>query len=177
MEERYELIDGIPYMMAAPVVEHQRVSGRVYAAIFNFLDEHGNECEVFAAPFDVYLFDMGKQERNVYQPDIVVICDTKKIADGKRCNGAPEFVIEILSESTSSLDWFVKLNKYRAAGVREYWIVDPAVRKIYVHLLNEVGEYVTTEYSEGDVISVATLAGCEIDLSKIFQTKGEIQND
>ena len=66
---------------------------------------------------------MNKKDKNYVEPDISVICDKNKITD-KGCNGAPDWVIEIVSPSSKQMDYYKKLFKYRTAGVREYWVAD-----------------------------------------------------
>jgi len=164
--ERYELIDGIPYMMSpAPSIRHQSVSRELFLIIGNFLE--GNPCQVFHAPIDVCLFAEGDNDDTVVQPDIIVVCDRLKL-DGKRCNGAPDIIIEILSPSSAVHDRVIKFKKYQQAGVREYWIIDPAEKSVFVHIL-ENGKYVTSAYSDTDTVPVHMLYGCEIDLQKVFK--------
>jgi len=161
---RYELIDGITHMMSAPSAEHQRISGKLFRKISDFLD--GKKCEVFYAPFDVCLNGKGDDDYTVVQPDLLVVCDELKI-DDKRCDGAPDMVIEIISPSTSRLDRLTKLNKYLEAGVREYWIVDPEDKGVTVHIL-ENAKYVISAYEDEAIISVNVLEGCEVVLHEIF---------
>ena len=84
---------------------------------------------LFRSPFAVFL---NEDERNYVEPDISVICDMSKL-DEYGCNGAPDWVIEITSPSDSQRDYGIKLFKYRAAGVREYWIVNPMTRTVNVY--------------------------------------------
>jgi Uma2 family endonuclease len=100
------------------------------------------------------------------QPDIVVICDDS-ILDEKRCNGAPDMVIEVVSPSSSRLDRFKKLDKYLRAGVREYWIADLDAKAVAAYIL-ENGKYIISAYEYGDTISVNILPGCEIALCDVF---------
>jgi len=162
--ERYELIDGIPYMMAAPSTWHQAISGEIFVQLYNFLK--GKPCRVFHAPFDVRLFGKGKMDRTVVQPDILVVCDSKKI-DKKGCNGAPDFIIEIVSPSNGKMDMQTKLLKYKQAGVREYWIVDPENKAVQTFVL-ENGKYVVSDAADKGVIPVSILDGCEIDMAEAF---------
>ena len=118
--ERAELIDGEIYYMAPPSRTHQRISGKLYQIIANYIDSKGGKCEIYAAPFAVFLND---DDINYLEPDISVICDQSKL-DDKGCHGAPDWVIEIVSPSSKPRDYMTKLFKYRTAGVREYWIVD-----------------------------------------------------
>jgi Uma2 family endonuclease len=113
-------------MTPAPSLEHQRVSGRLFAAIFNALEEAkrqsgGGGCEVFAAPIDLYL----PGQESVYQPDLVLVCDQSSLAEARGIFGVPSLVCEILSPSTVRRDLWTKRQCYEAAGVPEYLIVDP----------------------------------------------------
>lgn len=118
--ERAELIDGKIYYIAPPSRTHQKISMLLSSAIANYIDSKNGECEVYAAPFAVFL---DKNDFNYVEPDISVICDKNKL-DDKGCHGAPDWVIEIVSPSSKSRDYMTKLFKYQTAGVREYWIVD-----------------------------------------------------
>lgn len=119
--ERAELIDGKIYYMAPPNTKHQRLLLDLSYQIQDYIKRGNGECEVFPAPFAVFL---NKNNKNYVEPDISVICDKNKITE-KGCHGAPDWVIEIVSPSSRSMDYMMKLFKYRSSGVREYWIVDP----------------------------------------------------
>ena len=163
--KRYELIDGVIYeMLAAPATTHQSISRNLHREIAVFLK--GKPCKVFAAPFDVCLFGKGDKDDTVVQPDIVVICHRAKL-DAKRCNGAPDMVIEINSPSTASRDKVLKFNRYLAAGVREYWMVDPDTRIVQACVL-ENGKYTASAYGETDTAPVLVLDGCTISLLDVF---------
>ena len=164
-ENRYELIDGIAYMMAAPTTAHQSILGELHRQFANYLK--GKQCRVFLAPYDVCLNGLGDEDYTVVQPDVLVVCDESKI-DKKRCNGAPDMTIEILSPSTSKRDLFLKLEKYQLAGVREYWIVDPDAKAVNVHIL-ENGRYVISSYNSNETIAVHVLNGCFITLPDVFE--------
>ena len=127
--ERAELIDGKIYYMAPPNTNHQRLLNFINTEINMYIRNNKGECEVFPAPFAVFL---NKNDKNYVEPDISVICDKNKITD-KGCNGAPDWVIEIVSSSSKAMDYFTKLFKYRTAGVREYWIVDPIKELVTVY--------------------------------------------
>ena len=159
---RYELVDGVPYAMAAPTVEHQRVSSELHGQLWTFLK--GKPCRPFTSPIDVRL-NVKKGDDLVVQPDLLVVCDHSKI-DKNSINGAPDFIIEILSPSSSSYDCIVKLNKYLDAGVREYWIVDPESKTVQVYILKD-GVYMNKSYESG-TIPVSVLDGCVIDLTAVF---------
>jgi Uma2 family endonuclease len=98
------------------------------------------------------------------QPDIMVICDKSKI-DGRRCNGAPDFLAEIVSKSSCRLDYIKKLNKYLDAGVKEYWIIDPDKRIVTVYcFLKEEGPRI---YTFSDRIPSDILEGLTVDFGEI----------
>jgi Uma2 family endonuclease len=163
--ERWELIEGLPYMLSpAPSPIHQGISREIAGQLYNFLK--GGPCKLFTAPFDVRL-NADKADNTVVQPDLLVICDSSKI-DDKGCSGAPDLVIEILSASTIRHDRIIKFRLYQKAGVREYWIVDPETQSIQTCTLNENGFYITAVYYDEDVVPVSVLPGCAIHLQEIF---------
>lgn len=169
-EDRYELIDGVPYLMSpGPAQNHQEISVELTIQLGTYL--RGKTCKVFSAPFDVRLFerqgDRPENVRTVVQPDLFVVCDPEKL-DGKGCKGAPDLIIEILSPSSHNRDWLTKFNLYAKAGVREYWIVNPNDKVIQTFLL-ENGYYVPTSIGRaGDRLKVNVLEDCFIDLSLVF---------
>lgn len=143
--ERAELIDGKIYYMAPPSTKHQRLVHFFDREIGNYIQNHKGECEVFPAPFAVFL-NGNENDKDYVEPDISVICDKNKITD-KGCNGAPDWVIEIVSPSSKPTDYFTKLFKYRTVGVREYWIVDPLKKQIFVYRFEQetMEEYAFSE--------------------------------
>lgn len=127
--ERAELIDGQIFYMAPPTTNHQRLVSDMHYQIKDYIRQNNGECEVFPAPFAVFL---SENDRTYVEPDISVICDRNKISD-KGCHGAPDWVIEIVSPNTKQMDYYKKLFKYRTAGVREYWVVDPDRKLVTVY--------------------------------------------
>lgn len=168
--ERIELIDGVPYMMAPPSTEHQRILMELSGQLFNFLK--GKKCRVFPAPFGVRLFsekgDSPEDEGDVLEPDISVVCDRDKL-DAHGCKGAPDFIIEILSPSTQRRDRFDKFSLYQRAGVREYWIVDPDRKNILAMTLEDGSYHAPQVYTAADKAPVTVLEGCVIDLAPVFE--------
>jgi len=161
---RYELIDGVPYAMAAPSQRHQQTAGELHGQLWQFLK--GKRCRVFIAPFDVRL-NAENYDDIVVQPDLLVVCDKSKL-DGKGCVGAPDMIIEILSPSNTRHDMHVKFRLYQKAGVKEYWIVDPDSRTVSVHIL-ENGKYFRHSYGDTDIVPVEVLDGCQINLTDVFE--------
>lgn len=136
--ERIEVFDGVIYNMASPSQEHQTILTELLVIIRNYIKSKGGNCSVFPAPFDVKLSD---KPLTIVQPDIMIVCDKNKL-DGKRCNGAPDFIIEIISPSNAADDYIRKLYYYKNAGVREYWIVDPRRKSV------------TVNYFERDILNI-----------------------
>ena len=160
---RFELIDGVAYMMASPSPNHQIIAGEIYRQMWTFLK--GKSCRVFMAPCSVFL-SYAKGKETVVEPDLFVLCDMSKMND-KGCVGGPDMVLEVLSPSTSKKDRTLKLNKYREAGVREFWIIDPNDKTTSVHILKD-GEYVVTTYSDTETAPVHVLEGCMVNLQEVF---------
>jgi len=161
-EERYELIEGKIYMMASPNVFHQNIAGEIYRKVGNYLE--GKTCRVFISPLDVVLFKKSKEDsRNLFQPDVFVVCDPKKISK-QRIYGAPDLVFEIVSPSSDTHDYFKKFVLYMKYGVKEYWIVNPETKQIFVHIN---GEEETAKYSFNDKIKVGIFEDFEIDFKEL----------
>ena len=127
--QRAELIDGVIYDMAPPSFSHQKIINKLSQQITNYIDSKNGSCEVIPAPFAVFL---NNDNKTYVEPDISVICDKNKI-DEYGCNGAPDWVIEVVSPSSKRMDYYTKLFKYRTAGVREYWIVDKSKNRIIIY--------------------------------------------
>lgn len=132
-DTRAEVFDGILYNMSSPSQIHQSLSMELSTMLNLYLKSKKSSCKVFYAPFDVKL---SEQPLTIVQPDIMIICDTNKL-DGKRCNGAPDFIIEIVSPTNPSDDYIRKLYYYENTSVREYWIVDPRRKIVTVHFFEE----------------------------------------
>jgi len=175
IDARIELIDGMPYMMAPPTTEHQRILMELSYQLRAFLE--GKKCQVFPAPFGVRLFskkeDRPEDETGLLEPDITVVCDPGKL-DKHGCKGAPDFIVEIISPSSQRRDRLEKYNLYQMAGVREYWIVDPE-RKLVQAVALEDGRYPLPQvYTATDKAPVSVLEGCVIDLGPVLT--GGIEN-
>lgn len=127
---RFELIDGVLIYMNSPHINHQFISGEIFRQLSNFIHDNKGKCKVFYAPVDVIL---DKDDKTCVQPDIGIFCNNNLISDKGTLYGAPDFVLEIISKSTSKKDYKLKPNKYKNSGVREYWIVDPYKEKVLVY--------------------------------------------
>ena len=142
--QRAELIDGKLYNMAPPSRIH-----------------HGS-CQVYPAPFAV---NLDADDNDWVEPDISVICDHSKLTD-KGCSGAPDLMIEVVSPSSSRMDYIIKLNLYMSAGVREYWIVDPLRQRTIVYRL-ESGD-APTIFAFSQPVSVGIFPDLEICIADLI---------
>jgi Uma2 family endonuclease len=146
---RAELIDGEIYYMATPTRTHQKIVGEMYLAVAGYIRSHGGACEVYIPPYAVYL----NADNSIYlEPDLTVICDLSKSED-KGCVGAPDWVVEVVSPSSKRMDYLLKLFKYRTAGVREYWIINPEKRIVSVYSWNDGHESVEMYSFEDEIPS------------------------
>jgi len=173
-DETVELIKGkIQRMSPAPNVRHQSISWYFNGTLFNYF--HNKPCRAFAAPFDVRLYNQRKsiltnQEIvTVVQPDLCVICDTEKL-DIQGCNGAPDWIIEILSKGNSKRETQEKYALYQESGVKEYWLVYPYEQSVHQFVLNEQTEKyeLIAMFSAEDNASPVLFPDLVIDLAEVF---------
>lgn len=157
---RAELIDGKMYMMATPTLTHQDILMWLSVKIWLHIAEHGGNCKVLPAPFAVYIKD---DEHNYVEPDITVICDKDKL-DEKGCHGAPDWVIEIVSPSSKTMDYFRKCSLYEAAGVREYWIIDPKEKCV---ILNDFEHGTSKQYPFSEQIKAGIYEDFFLDFNEV----------
>ena len=160
---RAELIDGQLYYMSAPSRIHQEILMFLSKIIANYIDSKKGPCKVYPAPFAVKLFS--EDDRNVVEPDVSVICDPNNLTD-RGCTGAPDWIVEIVSPSNSSHDYVRKLNLYMDAGVREYWIVDPIKKTVFVYHLEET-KFEAAAYTFQDKIKVNIYDDLWIDFTEL----------
>lgn len=168
-DEKWEIINGVPYMQAVPTWQHQAISGELYRQISNYLVN--KPCRAFAAPFDLCLAEYNETDDeidNVVQPDVVVICDESKLRKTGYF-GVPALIIETSSPATSRRDRVSKFNMYEKAGVKEYWIVESEGKFINVFTLQENQRYGRPEtYTEENKVQVSVFPDLVIDLSAVF---------
>lgn len=160
-DTRAEVFDGVLYNMSSPSQNHQTILTELLVSLRNYIREKSGNCSVFPAPFDVKLND---DPLTIVQPDLMVVCDQNKL-DGKRCNGAPDFIIEIVSHSNPSDDYIRKLYYYKNYGVREYWIVDPQRKSVTVNYFE--GDLLNVPYTFDSVIKVNIYEDLYINFSDI----------
>lgn len=158
--KRAELIDGQIHYMAPPNRKHQEIVRMLTQSIANYIDHKGGACKVYPAPFAVFL---NEDDTNYVEPDVSVICNRSKL-DDRGCNGAPDWIIEVVSPSSRRMDYSTKLFKYRSAGVREYWLVDPDKARITVWNFEDDN---TEEFTFLDSVPVNIYDDFSIDFSKL----------
>ena len=174
LEETIELIKGkISLMSPAPSLSHQRISTRLTGILYaNFKKK---PCQLFAAPFDVRLYDRRKSvvaNQDIYtvvQPDLCVICDAKKL-DPLGCLGAPDWIIEILLQGNSKKEMQTKYALYRESGVKEYWIVYPFEQAVHQFVLDEDQDkyQLINMFSGEDIATPQLFPDLQIDLQEVF---------
>ncbi|MFT4532751.1 MAG: Uma2 family endonuclease [Saprospiraceae bacterium] len=168
-DEMVELIRGkIFRMSAAPKAYHQEISSNLNILIGNFLWK--KECKIFPAPFDVVLPVRNEKKDSattVIQPDLCVICDHTKL-DEAGCFGPPDWIIEILSDSTSKKDLNDKYDVYEESGVKEYWIVMPKERLVEVFVLQDGNYQRIRTYTQDESVSPHTFPELKILLLDVF---------
>ena len=172
-DEMVELIKGFVYKMSpGPSTYHQRIIRRVLVDIANYLKK--GKCQVFMAPYDVRLkrsFD-DKEITSVVQPDICIICNPE-IIDRRGCNGAPDFILEVLSPFTSKKDVKDKFEIYQESGVKEYWMIYPGEKVLDVYILQDGKYFLDNKYVSDSKVQLKILPELTIDLQEIFEDEFE----
>ena len=168
-EERLELFRGKIFKMSpAPSRYHQEISGNLYFNLAKTLKK--SSCNLYAAPFDVRLQKIKANDEKVItvvQPDLCVICDENKL-DDKGCNGSPDLIVEILSPGNSKKEMGIKFDLYEENEVKEYWIVDPSEKTVFVYVLKE-NKYVGLKpFIEDDNITSLSFPQLSFPLAEIF---------
>ena len=163
--ERFELINGKAYGLAAPNTYHQSILMELAKQIAVFMT--GKPCKVFPAPFDVRLFyEEDESDDSVVQPDISIVCDKDKLAK-EGCHGAPDFIAEILSPSNKAIEMQQKFDLYREAGVREYWVIDPEHKTLHTYHFKD-GWIIPRTYRASDTAAIEIFPGLSIELEPVF---------
>ena len=167
LKERVELIKGKIFKMSpAPSIRHQQIVGNLFFDFKLFLKK--NPCQVFVAPIDVRLMKKGQKD-TIVQPDICVICDSKKL-DEQGCNGPPDLIIEILSPGNSRKERKEKFELYEENGVQEYWLVETSEDSIIIYTLNNEGKYIGSKpYVPDEIIHSTIIPGLQVPVKEVFE--------
>lgn len=165
---RYELIDGIAYLMAPPLRVHQEIVGELYHQVRTALE--GKPCRAYVAPFDVRLPKESEADQlvdTVVQPDLLVVCDESKL-DERGMRGAPDWVVEVLSPSTAGHDQTVKLSAYERAALPEVWLVHPTDRVVTIYRLEGTAYGRPAIHEMKGELAVTTLPAVRIDWERVL---------
>lgn len=162
-ECRVELIDGVFYDLNAPAPVHQIIAGNIYAGLLHYIEQKKGTCIPIMSPADVQL---DKDDKTMLQPDLFIICDRDQILS-THLYGAPDFIVEVLSKSTRKKDMKIKLNKYRNAGVREYWMIDPKARQVLVYVFSREANPVIYGFDAKIPVNIFQ-DDCMIDFQEIY---------
>jgi len=171
-QDRLELFKGRIFKMSpAPGRSHQNISGKLFFNLYKYF-EH-KQCNLYSAPFDVRLLNkkLSTPDKDIFtvvQPDLCIICDEEKL-DERGCNGAPDLVIEILSPGNSKKEMGIKFNLYEEAGVKEYWIVAPTEKAVFVYYLQNDKLLGQKPLTTDDVMQSPLFPGLDFDVAAIFE--------
>lgn len=163
--ERAELIDGVLYGMAPPNFRHQKLVSELHNILMNHVKSQKGGCEVIPTPFAV---NLTADDEKWVEPDISVICDRSKLSD-RGCEGAPDFIIEVVSPSSRRMDYAVKMQLYADAGVREYWIVDPIKDRTTVYFFEE--DFAPVVFPFDTDITVGIYGSLSINVAELLRTQ------
>lgn len=161
---RYQLIEGDLYMAPAPNRYHQDISRNLEYILLEYLDDHPIGA-LYHAPFDVFL-----DETNVFQPDILFVSNQRRhILTDAGAEGAPDFIVEILSPKTAKLDLVNKRRQFARHGVDELWIIDPVEKTVAIHRFAENPDAAVAVVKEGEPLSTPHFPGLNIDTHRVFR--------
>ncbi len=162
--KRREIIEGELYVTPSPQTPHQRTVGRLFMRLGLFVESH-KLGEVFVAPFDVVF-----SEFDVVEPDILYISNARAgILTNRNVQGAPDLVVEVLSESTWRVDRSVKLKLYGKFGVQEYWIIDPEGPSAEIYRRGEEGLTLAARLSAEDALTSPLFPGFSVPLRQLTE--------
>ncbi len=162
-DERYELIDGELIMAAAPNTAHQTTQTKLGWRMASTVETEGLGY-VFFTPCDVVL-----SEHTTLQPDLIFVSNENAgIITDANIQGAPDMVVEIISPSSTGRDWTTKRDLYARYGIKEYWLIDPINRTLWIMRLRDGYLELAGTYREGDTVTASTIKGFSVNLSDIF---------
>ena len=159
---RYEVVGGELRMSPAPKVLHQIVVAQFTAVLTSLVREHGLGI-VVCAPTDVILSDT-----DIVQPDVLFVRKDRLAIIGDQVRGAPDLVVEVLSQSTRKRDMTEKLALYATHGVGHYWIVNPDDRVLIVYRLSGDSYERIAVYQGADQFQSDLFADATLDLSRVW---------
>lgn len=160
--QRAELIDGKLYAMSPPSRIHQELVRELTVTFSNHIKSRGGDCKVYPAPFAV---NLNANDETYVEPDLSIICDKSKLSD-RGCEGAPDFIVEVVSPSSRKMDYSKKNTLYSEAGVREYWIVDPEKQRTTIYCYEDDAAPTIVPFDQD--IQVGIYSDLSITISELF---------
>jgi Uma2 family endonuclease len=162
--KRYEIIDGELFATPSPRTLHQKVVTRLTHYLSAFLEEN-DLGEVYVSPLDVVFSDY-----DIVEPDVLYVSrERASVLTEKNIQGAPDLVVEVLSETTEKTDRTFKLRLYARFGVQEYWIIDPVARTVQVYRRQEQGLELAATLEAGDSLASPLLPEFALPLGKLVE--------
>jgi len=162
--KRYEVIDGELHVTPAPRRMHQKVIGNIYYYLTDFVKSNGLG-EAYVSPFDVVF-----SRFDVVEPDLLFVSkDRLDVVTENNVQGAPDLVVEVLSENTADIDRTTKLKLYARYGAREYWIIDPAACAAEIYRRTEAGFECTAMLHRLDCLTSPLFPGFSLPLEKLVE--------
>jgi len=163
-ENRYEYIDGQIYLLASPKVNHQKLLIDLSSTFHSWFQD--KDCLPLISPLDITLYKEDKA--NVVQPDLVVICDEEKITEDSKYLGVPTLIVEVLSESTRSMDVVKKMDLYMAGGVSEYWIVNPFSEEVNIYLFENKELEKSKTFKDREYAASFVFEGLKVEIERLY---------
>jgi Uma2 family endonuclease len=161
---KYQLIEGDLYMAPAPNLHHQTIVGNLAFTLRSYLEQNPIGL-LFQAPTDVFF-----SRESIWQPDLFIVLNARRqILTVRRCEGAPDFIAEILSPSNQDLDLHTKKAVYARAGVTEYWILDPEGKEMLIHRFDENPNDPIAHLRPPEKATSSFFPGLAIDLEQLFR--------
>jgi len=162
---KYEIIDGVLFMVPPPAIKHQSSSISLVVKMYNHADKY-DLGKVLEAPCGVQL---PKQPVPV-EPDILFIKKERLNIIGENyVEGAPDLIVEILSPSNPNYDRQTKFNLYQQSGVKEYWLVDYRSKTVEIFNLIANRYLLSGQYGEGETAPSTELKGFEVAVETLFK--------
>lgn len=169
-DTKAEFINGEVFMHSPARRSHILTTGYIYNLLHNYVTRH-QLGEVLLEKALVCL------TRNDYEPDVVFFGKEKASAFtlDQIKHPAPDFVVEVLSETTEKHDRGVKFEDYAAHGTGEYWIVDAEARTVEQFRLESQAYRLHRLAREGDRVASIVVAGFDIPVAAIFDEQANRQ--
>jgi Uma2 family endonuclease len=162
--KRYEIIDGELFVTPSPLRRHQRALANLLYYLTEYVKKHALG-EVYPAPFDVVF-----SSYDVVEPDILYVSKARAaVVTEKNIQGAPDLVVEVLSESTAQIDRTTKLKLYARYGVAEYWVIDPATYSVEIYRLVPGGYDLAGQLDSTQSLASPLFPGFTLPLTRLAE--------